>query len=179
MTNMVGQLLDLTRSRLAGGIIVERQPTVLDELVSDVIEEFRVIHPLREIRAALSADLRGHWDPARLMQVVSNLIDNGIRHGDPRRPVEVRLKAVDAHAVLEVHNFGRAITADFLPVVFEPYRRRAGSRAGTKGLGLGLFISHQIVIAHGGTIDVTSDVQNGTTFAVRLPRRVGPTESNS
>lgn len=73
MTNMVDQLLDLTRSRLAGGIVVQRESIVLDEIVTNVLNELRVIHPSRGIESTLVHGVRGRWDPGRLRQVISNV----------------------------------------------------------------------------------------------------------
>ena len=171
MANMVGQLLDLTRSRLAGGIALDRKAIVLSDLVGSVIDEFRVIHPAREIRSGLAPELRGEWDAGRLAQVVSNLVDNALQYGDRSRPIEVRLAGREAEAVLDVHSFGPPIAPELIPVLFDPYRRGDGRGSRRKGLGLGLFITRQIVTAHGGTIDVTSDAENGTNFVVRLPYR--------
>jgi signal transduction histidine kinase len=170
ITNMVGQLLDLTRSRLAGGIVVEPKSIALTDVVASAIDELRVIHPAREIRSALAPDLRGDWDPGRLAQVVSNLVDNALQYGDRSRPIEVRLVGRDAEAVLEVQSFGPPIAPELISVLFDPYRRGETRGSRRKGLGLGLHITRQIVAAHGGAIDVSSDAENGTIFAVRLPR---------
>jgi signal transduction histidine kinase len=170
MTGMVDQLLDLTRSRLAGGIAIDRKATVLNEVVTNVVDELRIIHPSRDIRSALTADARGAWDPHRLRQVVSNLVDNALRHGDPLRPVEVRLAAQPEEVVFDVHSFGPPISSELMPFLFDPYRRGKTRDRRAKGLGLGLFISHQIVAAHGGRIDVESNARRGTTFTVHLPR---------
>jgi signal transduction histidine kinase len=171
MAEMVNQLLDLTRCRLAGGIAIDRKATVLDEIVTNVVDELRLVHPSRDIRSELAANVRGAWDPGRLRQVVSNLLDNALRHGDPSRHVEVRLAAQHHQAVLDVRSFGPPILPELMPVLFDPYRRGKIRDHGAKGLGLGLFISHQIVTAHGGRIDVESNAKSGNTFTVRLPGR--------
>jgi PAS domain S-box-containing protein len=176
MTNMVAQLLDLTRSRLVGGIVVERQPVTLNEVVSNAVDELRQGHPTREIRCTMTPGVRGDWDPDRLEQVVSNVVGNALQHGDPTRPIDVRLAMREREAVLEVHNFGPPIPPEILPVLFDPYRHRdeQSARSQGLGLGLGLFISRQIVLAHGGRIDVTSNETEGTTVVVALP---GPAEA--
>jgi len=124
------------------------------------------VYPSREICCALTPNVRGDWDGERLAQVVSNLVGNALQYGDPARPIEVRLAAQEHAVTLAVHSFGSPIAAELLPVLFEPYRRGTTS----EGLGLGLFISNQIVRAHGGHIDVTSTLESGTTFFVTLPR---------
>lgn len=171
MAHMVTQLLDLTRSRLAGGITIERAPTDLSALVTTVVDELHAAFPGRVIDWEPPGRGIGEWDGERLAQVVSNLIGNAIVHGDPDRPIVVRFVEGSAHAVvLAVQNYGPTIPPELLPTLFDPYRRGDAREAQSKGLGLGLFIAQQIVTAHGGRIDVRSTPDEGTTFRVTLPR---------
>jgi signal transduction histidine kinase len=98
-----------------------------------------------------------------MTQVMQNLIGNAIQHGETGAPVVVRISDSGSEAFLEVVNRGPPIPRHLLPHLFEPFRR--GSHGA--GLGLGLYIAHAIVIAHGGTIDVES--HETTAFRVRLP----------
>jgi signal transduction histidine kinase len=86
----------------------------------------------------------------------------------------VTVRDEPTHVVLEVHNEGTPIPAAVLPQLFEPFRRATGAgaiAARSNGLGLGLYIARQIVLAHRGTLEVHSQEGDGTTFTVRLPRR--------
>jgi PAS domain S-box-containing protein len=168
--NMVTQLLDLTRARIGGGIAVERRPAVLDDIVANVVDELAHTHPGREIRCSFGLPVHGEWDGERLGQVVSNLVANALQHGAPSAPVDVRLATRGASAVLEVHNSGPAIPPDLRAALFEPYRRGPAKGRKVRGLGLGLYITRQIVLAHGGDVAVKSS-EGGTTFTVTLPRR--------
>ncbi|MGA9524944.1 MAG: sensor histidine kinase, partial [Myxococcaceae bacterium] len=88
-------------------------------------------------------------------------------------PVRVSLSEAGPEAVrFAVHNEGPAIPAETLPLLFDPFRRGAqtGSGRGSRGLGLGLYIAHQIVTAHGGKLEVQSSPEEGTTFTATLPR---------
>jgi PAS domain S-box-containing protein len=170
MTNMVGQLLDLTRSRLGGGIPIEKKPTDLRAVASQAIDELRLVSPGRDIRLETNGGLDGWWDPDRLAQVVSNLVGNAVQHGDPSRRITVRLLADGDGVRLVVHSFGPAIPGEVISSLFDPYRRTTIRSAGTRGLGLGLFITQQIVAAHNGTIDCRSTDDEGTTITVTLPR---------
>jgi len=169
MTNMVDQLLDLTRSRLADGIPIDPAPADLGAVVSSVVDEVRSGYPEREIRWA-SRSVPGRWDHDRLAQVVSNLVGNALEHGDPATPVTVELEDREDRAVLRIHNAGATIPEALLPMLFEPYRKASLRGPRSKGLGLGLFITNEIVVAHGGSIEVRSTDDAGTVFQVTLPR---------
>lgn len=166
-------LLDFTRARVAGGIGVTPRPLDLHALARGVAEDVHTLFPRRELRLEPRGDGRGRWDPARLAQVVENLVSNAFKYGAPDAPVVVRTAGDDGGWVrLEVHNEGAPIPPALLPHVFEPLRqgKRAGAVGGAAGIGLGLYIVDHLVRAHGGTIDVRSTAEEGTTFGVTLPR---------
>ena len=169
MARMIDQLLDLTRSRHGGGIPVEPRPLELADVVRRVVEELELANPDRTLTVGVEGETWGEWDPDRLAQVVSNLVGNAIRHGDGERPVEVRVRGEGGEVALAVHNHGAPIAGELVPILFDPFHRAKGSSP--SGLGLGLFIARQIVLAHGGEIGVASTAEEGTTFTVRLPRR--------
>jgi PAS domain S-box-containing protein len=170
MSNMVAQLLNLTRVRLGTGLRVERKATNLSQVVTAAVEELRLVYPMRIVECACEAAVQGSWDVDRLAQVVSNLVGNALQHGDPARPVEVRLATVEYGAVFEVQSYGPPIPPELLPHIFDPYRQGQPCRGKSQGLGLGLFITQEIVHAHGGRIDVRSTAAEGTRFIVTLPR---------
>lgn len=166
MEGMIRDLLDFARSRLRGGIPVMREATDLRRMGEEAVAAVKVAHPHRAVEYEASGDLRGEWDPARLEQVLANLLDNAILHGAD--PIRLTLRDEGTKVVAEVHSRGAPISADLLPGIFEPFHGRPRSR--TEGLGLGLYIVHEIVRAHGGSITVRSSEQEGTTFAARWPR---------
>lgn len=170
---MADDLLDLTRGRIGGGVPIVVAPTDLGALVRDVVEEFNEAFPDRTIAAALDGlDLRGEWDGDRLSQVVSNLIANALEHGGDPIEVAARLDGGDERVVIEVRNQGE-LSAEAISRVFDPFVSMASTRAGRRGLGLGLYIVREIARAHGGAVEASSD--DGTTaFRVVLPRRAQP-----
>src|SRR5262249_59348832 len=90
--------------------------------------------------------------------------------------VDIRVVSTSASAIMEIHNAGPAIPSELLPHIFDPFRRGARNGSARSGLGLGLYISEQIVVAHGGMIDVRSADEFGTTFRVILPSAASPPE---
>ena len=108
-------------------------------------------------------------DPERLAQVVTNLLTNAIQYNQSEGEVRVKLESQNGLAVLTVTDTGPGIAAEDLPRVFERFYRADKSRTGAGNSGLGLSICKAIVEAHGGTIEVASEVGTGTTFTVRLP----------
>jgi PAS domain S-box-containing protein len=170
MTRMVEQLLDFSRVRLAGGIPLKPKRCDVAQLVEQVLEELDAADGARSIQLQRRGDTCGNWDEDRLWQVFSNLIGNALRHGELAADVEVTLDGERAEAmVIEVHNAG-CIPDDLLPSLFEPLATGKRRRDKAQGLGLGLFISREIVRAHAGSIQVRSSSAAGTTFVVQLPR---------
>jgi signal transduction histidine kinase len=167
MDRMVTDLLDMTRSRLGGGLPIERRSMDLREVCAQVVDETRLAHPDRVIDLSATGDTTGHWDPDRVTQVCTNLLGNALEHGREGSPVAVTLAANDREVLLCVENAGESISETLRPVLFQPFRR--GRNTGSTGLGLGLFIVEQIARAHGGTIAVLSDAET-TRFLLRLPR---------
>ena len=173
MQKMIGDLLDFTRSRLGGGIPVERAEMSIDKAVHDVVEEIKAAHPDRMIKLDARGGGTGSWDCARISQVLSNLIGNAVEHGEPGGTIDVNVAGDEREVTIAVHNLGTAIPTEQLNGIFGPMKTRdaTGSAAGPSGnLGLGLYIAERIVSAHGGTMAVDSSSDAGTTFTVHLPR---------
>ena len=172
MSRMINDMLDLARARLAGGIVLKREPCDFGALVQRVVEEHRVASPGRRIEVRLEGDLKGEWDADRLAQVASNLIGNSLQHGERDAAVKVHVDGTREDAVvLSVANAG-AIPADVLPHVFDPFRGGQRQLGRSDGLGLGLYIVQQIVQAHEGSVEVQSGDAEHTLFRVTMPRRL-------
>jgi signal transduction histidine kinase len=171
MSRMIEDMLDMARARLAGGIPLKREAADLGALVDRVVGEIQAAYPDRRIDIQKAGDLNGNWDGERLAQVVSNLLGNALQHGDEADAVKVNVTGTESEAVeITVENSG-TIPADLLPRLFDPFRGAQRQTGRTEGLGLGLYIVHQIVLAHGGSVDVISGGgDNRTRFSVRIPR---------
>lgn len=169
MERMIHELLDFTRERLAGGLVVRPEPGVLDPVVTRVVEERRQAHPGRSIHLELEGDLRGTWDAPRLAQLADNLLGSVLQHGPEDAPVSLRLTGAVGGVTLTVLNEGLVVPAEEHAALFEPFRR--GRPTSPDGLGLGLYIARQIALAHGGRLTVESRTGGGVRFLVWLPRQ--------
>jgi PAS domain S-box-containing protein len=165
MTRMIDDLVDFARSR-TGRLLLERAPVDLAELCREVLYEVGLPHPTRKIELSHLGDTRGEWDADRIAQVVQNLADNAIAHGDPASAIEVSAVDLGDAVRISVKNRGEPIRPELRAHLFDPFQRGKTGR----GTGLGLYIAKEIVSAHGGTIDYTSDAGE-TVFYTELPRR--------
>jgi two-component system sensor histidine kinase/response regulator len=169
MRQIIDELLDVTRARLGGGIPIEPRRADLLQLAKAAVAEAEAGHPECRVELQAGGELCGEWDPARLEQVLSNLLGNAVRHGTQGKVVHVTVESDGPNVTLCVHNDGH-IPAELLPRVFEPFQTSRESRNKAGGLGLGLYIVQQIVLAHGGSVEVRSLPADGTTFRIHLPR---------
>ena len=173
MNQMVGALLDFTRSRLGGGIPIATASMNMGKIVHDVVNEISAAQPDRKIEVDARGSLKGKWDCARMSQVLTNLIDNALEHGSDGTAVKVDVQGDEKEISVAIHNRGAAIPEDQLDGIFNAMKRQGmaeNSDGPSANLGLGLYIADQIVHAHKGRIDVESSEKLGTTFTVHLPR---------
>jgi signal transduction histidine kinase len=176
MDVMIKDLLEYTKTRLGRGIPIAREPCHIGRICEAAIEEMRSAHPGRAFRLGVSGELTGAFDGARLDQVFANLLNNAVQHGAEDSPVILEAEGGPDVISVQVKNFGPAIPADALQVIFNPLVQlpaqapRPGAPRSTS-LGLGLFIARQIVQGHGGSLEVESSDTDGTIFTARLPRK--------
>jgi signal transduction histidine kinase len=170
MNQMVGALLDFTRSRLGGGIPIVRAPMNMGKTVHDVVSEIEAATPGRRIEVSARGSLKGEWDCGRMSQVLTNLIGNALEHGSQGTGVTVDVLATEKELTIAVHNRGPAIPEEQLDGIFVAMKQKTGTDASSGNLGLGLYIADQIIRAHNGRIAVESSEDRGTTFTVHLPR---------
>jgi len=175
MTSLITDLLEFTRSRLGRAIPIERSACDLRQACEEAFDDVKASDPEREFELHLSGDLHINADCSRLRQVLSNLLNNAVQHGDAHAPVSLSARGEEDAVVFEIANSGRPIPLDALRVIFEPLVQLPTTPADPNSrqktsLGLGLFIAREIVIGHRGTIEVQSSADTGTVFTVRLPR---------
>jgi signal transduction histidine kinase len=164
----------LTRARLGSGITIIREPMDMAFASRQLVDEMRALHPGRTFTLDISGDTGGEWDKPRIGQVLSNLIGNAVQYGFSDLPVGVTITGGLKDVSVAVHNEGVPIPRDVIRVIFDSLVRGEADEGDTStNLGLGLFITKEVVTAHGGTIHVTSSEKSGTTFTARFPRSAG------
>jgi signal transduction histidine kinase len=179
VNELVSDLLDFSTSHLGGGIPIKPAPLDFAPECRQVVEEIRAFHPERSVEFSVSGDRNVIWDGARVSQALSNLIANAIQHGAADHPVWVAVAGGD-EVVFSIQNMGTRVGPAHLRSMFDPAKQFAirsaseRSNSDSDNLGLGLYITREIVGAHGGTIRVTSTDAEGTTFTVTLPRVAAP-----
>lgn len=176
MSKLVDDLLDFTRVHLGARLPVSPVPANIALICRQAVDEIRAIHPDRNVLFHATGELDGNWDTVRIEQMFSNLLANAVQHGSKTGPITVAIGTEAEMVVATVHNEGGSIAPEKLPFIFEPLigfanidQSIAASRP--TNLGLGLYITRQIVAAHNGTIEAHSTEQEGTTFTVRLHRQ--------
>jgi signal transduction histidine kinase len=171
MRRMIEQLLDATRFRKDGSVALEPEPADLGALTDQVLGELE--GTAGRFRLEVVGNAAGTWDVDRMLQVLSNLIGNAASHSPSESQILVCIDGSSENTLsLRVHNGGSPIPEELHPFLFEPFRRASLHRRGEDGLGLGLYITKQLVDAHGGALSFTSTEQTGTCFTVTLPRHL-------
>jgi two-component system, OmpR family, sensor kinase len=169
MRKLIKSLLELARLD-AGQEKLKRLQIDFSKTVEDCVELIRPIAEERGVKIISELEpLEISGDSERLAQVVTNLLTNAIQYNRDGGEVRVSLKIKNGFAALKISDTGLGISAEDLPNVFKRFFRGDKSRTGAANAGLGLAITKAIVEAHGGTIEVASKEDVGTTFRVKLP----------
>ena len=170
MQVMIRDLLDFAGTRLGREMPIRPEESNLVETCRAALDELMAAHPRRTFDFSFDGDLRGHFDPTRIGQALSNLLNNAINHGDSAHPVSMRASAEGPDLVVDVTNKGKTIPPDALQCIMDPMARvHLPGSAGSSGLSLGLYIAQQVAKAHGGSITASSQDQR-TRFSLRIPR---------
>jgi signal transduction histidine kinase len=172
MKRMTVDLLDFARERYGGRLPLHPEKVDLAGLAREAVTEVEESLPGCDVRLEAEGDMLGEWDPARMAQVLVNLLCNAVHHGEPGAPVDIRLARQQDSVRIEVVNQGKLIPESEMPRLFQPFARGESSRSRPGSVGLGLFIVSLIVTAHGGEVQAFNSPDAGTvTFSVRLPLR--------
>lgn len=170
LSDLLDELLDLTRIRL-GRLELQKINMDFAEVARAIVENHKVEADRNGVRLEVTAfeEIYGFWDCTRIEQMISNLVSNALKYGCGK-PVEILVQKDKklSWCILQVKDQGLGIPIELQSKIFERFERAVEGNK-ISGLGLGLYISRQIVEAHGGTIHVKSEVGKGSIFTVSLP----------
>jgi signal transduction histidine kinase len=168
MARLVSDLYDAS-SLQQGQLRISPAVCDLVPLIDEVVDRFRTLHPKLQMQVDHPATVWGHWDPHRLDQLTTNLLQNAAKYAGEEAHVRISVRrASDSSVHLSIADDGPGIPADRLPNIFEPFNRFDQSGRKT-GLGLGLALARQIAELHGGALWAESVLGAGTVFHLRLP----------
>ncbi|MBV4474902.1 MULTISPECIES: hybrid sensor histidine kinase/response regulator [Pseudomonas] len=179
LIRLIEDMLDVSRIR-TGKLSIRPSRFDLTQLVEHLLQNFAQQIEAAETEVSFSAPepVYGHWDEFRIEQVVTNLLTNALRYGG-KSPIQVRVYCAGEEARVEVQDRGIGISEENQKRIFQQFER-VSAKTVVAGLGLGLFISEQIVAAHGGSIVVESRINEGALFRVCLPlQEIGETNATS
>ncbi|AKT38766.1 uncharacterized protein CMC5_029120 [Chondromyces crocatus] len=165
---LTNELLDVSRIT-SGRLSLHLESVELTALARDVLARMadELARAGCDVRLRVEGELVGHWDRARVDQILSNLLSNAAKYGKGR-PIELSLRRGEGTAQLVVRDEGIGVAPEDQGRIFERFERAVSER-NYGGLGLGLWIVRQIVEVHGGAVRVDSAVGQGSTFTVELP----------
>jgi PAS domain S-box-containing protein len=168
ITRLIDDMLDISRIN-TGKLTIELERFDLCSLASEVIERYREHLEAQGSQVILSCcdPVEGNWDRFRIEQVLANLLTNAMKYG-AGKSVEVSVSRQGTRATLKVRDHGIGIAKENLVRIFQRFERAVAARE-ISGLGLGLYITKQIVEMHGGSIQVESEIGEGSTFILKLP----------
>ncbi len=169
LTSLIEDLLDVTRIE-AGKLQFHETYFPFDELVDEIVEEVQHGTEKHTILREGLAKKMVYTDKDRIGQVITNFLSNAIKYSADSHEITVNTSATNHHVTLSVQDFGLGIAKEQQPYVFERFYRVTGATERTyPGLGIGLYISREIIKRQGGSIWVTSEKGKGSTFGFSLP----------
>jgi len=168
LIRLVEDMLDVSRIR-TGKLSIRPSAFDLSQLVSNLLEVFssQISASHASVSFHAQQSIIGQWDEFRIEQVITNLLTNALRYG-ANKPVDVAVYTEGQYAVVQVRDQGIGISQENQQRIFQQFERVSSTQV-VSGLGLGLFISEQIVAAHSGKIEVSSELGEGALFKVYLP----------
>jgi len=168
LVGLIKDLLDVTKIQ-SGKLELQKTTFLLDDLVRECCEESQMQSPHHKLTIEGDTNITVNADRNRLEQVLVNLISNAIKYSPEADKVIIRVERVPEGAKISITDFGIGIPADKLPMIFDRFYRVDEKSQRYAGLGLGLYISSEIIRRHDGYIIIESEVGKGSTFWFVIP----------
>lgn len=169
MSRLINDLLDVSETS-SEYFHIYKEEVNLSELIKDIELKFEIILKEKKIKLTVKEEdknIKGYWDKIRLEQAISNLIANAIKYGNGK-PINVLTKKTDSGIEIKVKDKGKGIIKEDRSRIFKVFNRGSDVKD-YKGIGVGLFLTKQIIEAHGGEIGLFSKEGEGSVFTIKLP----------
>lgn len=169
LTKLIQGLLDTIKLG-AGKRVFHDELLDLDQEIKEIVEQMQETIDTHRLKLTGQTKAKLKIDPSRLFEIIANLITNAVKYSPKQDKVEIKLKQYQNYAQISVRDYGQGITAKEAKHLFEPfYRTKKAEEQDIKGLGMGLFLSRQIINHYQGEIWFATEKGEGTTFYVNLP----------
>ncbi len=170
---MIQDMLDASVVQVGERLSVRITKANIKEVVLEALSERSAQDQERIVTNLI--DLPGFWDTDALQRSVENLVSNAFKYGDPEKPISVVIKESHERVMVSVHNYGNPIPAENLETLFQVFRRAEAAKAGNiKGWGIGLALARSTAERMGGSLEVDSSAEQGTTFTIDIPADARP-----
>lgn len=169
--DMIRDILDASKIKAGEKFLFDLQSCNIQLIAQQVVEDFTSIYGSRFNLEAMG-DMNGVWDESLIQRMMENLVNNAIKYGHSASPIGIRIHHYQEKVEISVHNFGNPISEENQKRMFQPYTRVEANPASQKGWGIGLTLVKGFAEGMGGTVDVESSVEKGTTFTISLPFHV-------
>jgi len=169
LNRLIEDMLDISRIE-TGRLTIRKEMINLTELIRELKSRFDEQFKAQtgsEISLKAPPVIMGNWDPARIEQVINNLLTNALRYGE-KKPIEIELGQADNRIHIRVIDHGMGVPEELKETIFDRFERGRISANDISGLGLGLYIARQIVISHDGNIEIENTPGGGATFHITL-----------
>ncbi len=172
MTRLINELLEVSRVG-SGKLEYVQEPLDIAAVVSESVAIIQQSSPRHTIAFQGTAPLQVVGDKDRLGQVFANLLTNAVKYSPNAQRIDVSMHAAQDQVIIHVRDYGIGIPQEHQSKIFDRFYRASIKHTGVSGLGMGLYISYEIVKRHGGIISVLSEEGKGSTFSVILPLAQG------
>ncbi|RSM74188.1 hybrid sensor histidine kinase/response regulator [Actinoplanes sp. ATCC 53533] len=179
LLNLINEVLDLAKIE-SGNVELRCQPVDLREAIDEVVTTLAALTQRKHLDVTVAVGpLRVHADPTRLRQIVTNLLSNAIKFTPEHGQIFLAVRRIDHHIAISVADTGPGISTADQQRVFEEFQQVGEQHSRTGGTGLGLALTRRLVHAHGGRVDLQSEVGHGAKFTVYLPAASTPADADN
>lgn len=167
MQRLVEQVLDMSRIGTGIGLVLNPKEVDVSVIIQELVSETRLGYPGIDYEINMPESFMWHLDPDRLAQAVGNLLSNARHHALANSPITLSMETQGDNLIIEVSNHANEIEPEVVESLFAPFKKSSSNR-GRTGLGLGLYISHEIIGGHGGQLSYRYDAPR-VIFKIELP----------